>query len=105
MLVLAFLAQGTQGQTIDLINSLGLPIGFLVLVVGALRVLWKVMSQRDQQALEREIANTQRAEARADRLEAVVFAIQEDVRNRIMPTLERATLIMARELERKDRTP
>lgn len=101
----AALAQApAPNDAVSVINSLGLPVGFLVLTIGALRVMWRVMSQRDHEALQRERESTKRAEDRADRLENALAALNEDVRDKIVPTLERATVVMAKELSRRDGT-
>lgn len=95
----ALLAQAAAGDAASVINSLGLPVGFLVLTLGALRVMWKVLAQHDSDALQRE-------RDRGDRLELELASLNASVRDRIVPALERATSAMAKELSsaHKDET-
>lgn len=109
-------SNGTDAAS--LINQLGLPLGFLVLTLGALRVMWKHVTDRHtetiksyetrhaetiksyDEALAREKENTSYERARGDRLEASLAELNKSVQNQVMPTLERATTAMAKELSR-----
>jgi hypothetical protein len=80
------------------INQLGLPVALLLMVIAALRVMWKVMSQRDQDALTREQAHVAYERDRNAKLQADLDALHADVRDRLIPALERSTQAMAKEL-------
>jgi hypothetical protein len=63
-----------QAAAPDLVKDLGLPVGFLVLVIGALRILWRANEKKD----EKIEAMTLRSEERAKEFAEAVRAMAAD---------------------------